>query len=214
MPLAFTCTVCAWYGLWLTSSNGDPVPHEGSLTDSKITPDLKDIEYYQLALDIVGKNGWSADDISLSTIGRTLICGSKDDTLQIWITLFRWRRVGLTWISDTGFVKLFPYLHEATFYLSGSESFVSYLLFREAGLDLDELQVDSGDAINLANKEVKGMLPTSWGGECEIGVSNDNESKQPTWEVNYGSTTSDEVIRVKVDAISGEVSQEESPLSK
>jgi len=217
--LVFIGASCVFGLLWFIPAipevnSGNPVPREGTLTDAAITPNLTDTEYFQLALDIVGQNGWNAEDISLKSIGRTLSCGSNASDLQIWIMLFRWRRVGLRWASDTGFVNLFPYRNEATYYLSESQGSVSDSLFHETGIDLKEFRLDGADALTLTNKDIEKFLPSSWVGICQIGVSNSQESKQPTWEVSYGSTTSDAVIRAKVNAVSGEVSWEESALPK
>lgn len=217
--VAFVCLGCAWIVLWLIPTipeinSGDPIPRSGTLTDIAIVPGLKDKEYYQLALNIVSQNGWRVEDISLNSIGRTLSCRSIKSDLQIWIMLFRWRRVGLRWASDTGFVNLFPYRNEATYSLSESQGFVSNSLFHEAGIDLNEFQFDSRDAISLANKAVQNALPLAWDNECEIGVSDDKESEQPTWEVSYASKTSDVVFRLMVDGISGEVTWKQGPPSK
>lgn len=216
--LAFISTACVACVLWFVPAipevnSGDPVPREGTVTNPTIVPNLDDREYYELALDIVGKNGWSANDISLSTIGRTLSCGSSKDDLKIWLALFRWRRVGLRWTADIGNVNISPYRHEATYYLSESQGSVSDSLFHDEGVDLSEFKLDSGDAVSLADKNVHGSLPTTWGDECEIGVINVKDSTQPTWEISYISNTSDVVIRMRVDGISGEISWVEKPPS-
>ncbi len=213
--LSMICLACLFCALWLLPeidefSEGDPIPLSGSLKNQGIAPSLSDSEYYQLALQIVGKLRWESDDVTLGSLGRTMDCDTEEPALHIWVTLHRWRRIGLRWAGDTGFVNLYPTQNKGDYYLAESQGGAGDSIFHPEGFDIGSLQFDSGQAYNIAEEYGGQAFRESINNECWMGVGYDRDATRPSWLVHYVArlqTTEDTRADVdyRVDAATGEV---------